>query len=95
MQTISTKYFGPTDHRGSRIKAQASGAKTTYWHDWDYSRHVELNHRSAALQLLKKLNWEEVKGTWIMGGTEDGYIFVNTYDTSGYSINFHQEEEDA
>ena len=81
MQTISTKYYGPTDHRGSRIKAQASGAKTTYWHDWEYGKNTEENYREAAKQLLIKLNWESVSGSWIMGGTKDGYVFVNNSET--------------
>lgn len=87
MQTISTKYFGPTDHRGSRIKASKSYGKNVYWHDYDYSMNTEENHREAAKQLLIKLNWESVSGSWIMGGTKDGYIFVNNSETF-YCIHF-------
>lgn len=95
MQTILTKYFGPTDHRGTRIRAKASYAKTTYWHDWDYSKNAEENYREAARQLLIKLNWESVAGSWVMGSLTGGdYIFVNTSDQF-YSINFNETEEAA
>ena len=89
MQTISTQYYGPTDHRGSRVRAKASYGKTTYWHDWDYSLSNMENHREAAKQLMIKLNWESVSGSWIMGGTKDGYIFVNNSETF-YNIHFDE-----
>jgi len=55
MQAITTKYLGPTDHRGSRIKATTEAGSKTY--DWDAELGVEDNHRKAALRLALHLGW--------------------------------------
>lgn len=88
MQTISTQYYGPTDHRGSRVRAKASYAKTTVWYDWDYRLSPEDNHKEAARQLIVKLEWDQLLGDWVMGGTEKGYIFVST--DSSFKLSFKQ-----
>jgi len=77
MQTIITKYLGPTATLGSRIKAMtSSGHKgSTYTVGWDHSLNVEGNHTYAAQLLLNKLGWQ---GKWRMGGLPSGYVFVNT-----------------
>ncbi len=77
MQTIITKYLGPTATLGSRIKAMtSSGHKgSTYTVGWDHSLNVEGNHTHAAQLLLNKLGWQ---GKWRMGGLHSGYVFVNT-----------------
>jgi hypothetical protein len=77
MQTIITKYLGPTATLGSRIKAMtSSGHKgSTYTVEWDHSLNVEGNHTYAAQLLLNKLGWQ---GKWRMGGLTSGYVFVNT-----------------
>ena len=60
MQAIVTKYSGPTNHRGARIKATAhtgqGGSITT---PWDYALDTCANHRAAALALANKYNWLE------------------------------------
>jgi hypothetical protein len=77
MQTIITKYLGPTATLGSRIKAMtSSGHKgSTYTVGWDHSLNVEGNHTYAAQLLLNKLGWQ---GKFRMGGLTSGYVFVNT-----------------
>jgi hypothetical protein len=77
MQTIITKYLGPTATLGSRIKAMtSSGHKgSTYTVGWDHSLNVEGNHTYAAQLLLNKLGW---KGKFRMGGLDSGFVFVNT-----------------
>ena len=58
MQTITTKYAGPTNSRGSRIlvkswiKNKAVG--------WTYSLNAEDNHKAAALQLVQAINADRV-----------------------------------
>jgi len=77
MQTIMTKYLGPTDTKGPRVKAMTSSGHrgSTYTVGWDHSLDVEGNHTQVAQLLLDKLGW---KGDWRMGGLTTGFVFVNT-----------------
>ena len=79
MQTISTKYFGPTNTRGPRVKAMTSSGHrgSTYTVEWDDSLDVEGNHAAAAQKLLDKIGW---RGEWRMGAMDRGYVFVNATD---------------
>ena len=78
MQTISTKYLGPTNAHGSRIKARQSGS---YGHkpvsvtiSWDYSLSTEQNHTNAAKAVAQKLGWS---GDWVGGDNgSSGLVFV-------------------
>ncbi len=54
-QAIVTKYFGPTNSRGSRIKATCA-AKTIIV-AYDYSLNPENNHIAVANALAIKLEW--------------------------------------
>lgn len=74
MQTITTKYLGPTDHRGSRYKATHTGGYTSVTLNADHSMNAEANHVEAALALAEKLGWE---GYYTGGHTQDGMVFVN------------------
>ena len=72
MQAIQTKYLGPTDSRGARIKAFAQAGSMTF--DWDYELNPDQNAHKAAKAFCKKFNWE-----WhLIGGClKDGsYVFV-------------------
>jgi len=76
-QTIITRYLGPTNHRGSRIKATAWRASVTvpYPHELNSDRA----HRAAAEALCAKL--AEGEGVWnITAGADlpagNGYAFV-------------------
>jgi hypothetical protein len=55
MQAILTKYLGPTNFRGARIKASAQAGSVTV--PWDYELNVEKNHQQAAEALCEKLGW--------------------------------------
>ena len=68
-QAITTKYIGPTDFRGSRVKATAAGGNVTL--EWDDSLNSTANHSAAASALASKLDWH---GHWIPGGHHDGSI---------------------
>lgn len=78
MQAIQTKYLGPTNHRGARIKATCDSGSVTV--SWDYSHNVEDNHRLAAEALSLKLGWLMVThGTVHTGSLPDGsfcHVFV-------------------
>jgi hypothetical protein len=54
-QAIVTKYLGPTNHRGSRVKATAQAGSITI--HWDDALDVSANHARAALALAKKFGW--------------------------------------
>ena len=73
-QAIETRYLGPTNHRGSRIKAQAWAGSVTV--PYNHALNIEDNHRAAATALLAKLGWQ---GSYAQGGNAkgDGYVFVN------------------
>jgi hypothetical protein len=48
---IRTKFLGPTNHRGSRIKAETlSGKSVTI--PWNYGLNIDGNHRAAATACL-------------------------------------------
>lgn len=73
-QAIVTKWFGPTDFRGSRIKASADAGSVTI--PWDFALSVERNHERAAETLAVKFGWVEYSsyvGGSLPGG---GYAFV-------------------
>jgi len=72
-QAISTKYLGPTNVRGSRVKATAEAGSLTL--SWDDALDSYANHAAAALMLANKFNWG---GVWYGGGTGHGYVFVDT-----------------
>lgn len=70
-QAIVTKYLGPTNHRGSRVKATCEAGSVTV--AWDDALDVADNHAKAVRALLIKLDWDR---SFIGGGTKDGYVFV-------------------
>jgi len=76
-QAIETKYIGPTNFKGSRIKASCAAGSITvnYLSELD----VEENHFNAAFTLIKKLGWHEKspKNKWRGGGVKKGYVFVD------------------
>ena len=65
-QAIVTRYYGPTDHRGSRVIARACAGSATV--PWDHALDCEANHTAAAQALADKLGW---KGKLIGGGLPD------------------------
>ena len=74
MQTISTKYLGPTNTRGSRVVAIASGNRAfRTWVSAGMSRSDNEPHEEAARKLAGKLEW---KGEMIGGHTKDGMVWV-------------------
>lgn len=55
MQAITTKYIGPTNTRGARIKARCAAGSLTV--GFDYALNEDERHRGAAEALRKKLGW--------------------------------------
>jgi hypothetical protein len=73
-QAISTRYLGPTNHRGARIKVTAEAGALTV--SWDHSLNVDENHAKAAKAFADRWDWG---GVWIGSPSPDGkgYVFVN------------------
>jgi hypothetical protein len=72
-QAIATKFIGPTNHRGARVKAYCQAGEFTM--PWDYALGVEDNHRKAATFLLDRLGWD---GNYHGGAMWHitGYVFI-------------------
>src|SRR4051812_13534711 len=64
---INTKFLGPTDSRGARVKATSQAGSLTL--AWDHALGASDNHAAAASALASKLRWA---GQWIAGGMPDG-----------------------
>jgi hypothetical protein len=78
MQAIITKYFGPTNFRGSRIKASCEAGSLTV--SYDYALNIDGNHDAAAKALAEKLGWTgDAFGALVGGGLPNGrgnaYVF--------------------
>ena len=72
MKAIETKYIGPTNYRGSRIKAFTEGGNQITI-GYDHSLESAKLHLKAAIALRDKMTW---KGKLIGGGSKGGYCFV-------------------
>jgi len=72
MKAILTKYIGPTDFRGARIKAwDMDGNSVTV--SYPYEMNQEERHRFAANALRLKMKWHaDIVG----GAIKGGYAFV-------------------
>ncbi len=70
-QAIQTKYLGPTDNRGARVKAMCDAGSHTV--PWDHAADVTDNHTLAAKALADRLGWV---GQWLGGALGDGYVYV-------------------
>jgi hypothetical protein len=74
VQAIVTKYIGPSNVRGSRVKATASAGSVIL--TWNDALNSEDNHAAAARKLAEKYQWS---GNWHCGGmpsNHGGYVFV-------------------
>lgn len=73
-QAITTRWFGPTNSKESRVKATADAGSLTV--PWQYDLSVYDNHLAAAMKLARKLEWF---GDWVGGGLpgDKGYVFTS------------------
>ena len=74
MQCIITKYLGPTNTRGARIKATASGSGKSVTISYPHELEGKAAHWEAARQLISKFGW-----TWTYHGgalKTGGYVFA-------------------
>lgn len=78
-QAIETRYLGPTNTKGGRIKATAWAGSITI--GYDHALNTEDAHKAAADALIAKMGWN---GTYAQGGNAKGtgYYFVNVQGTN-------------
>lgn len=75
LQTIQTKYLGPTTYKGSRISASCAAGSIIV--SWDHDLSAENNHLKAAMDLKYKLGWDIPLEQWRGGVLKNGtYVFV-------------------
>jgi hypothetical protein len=75
MQAIETKYMGPTNYRGSRIKATAYAGSITI--SYDDALSPEENHLMAAKALMAKFGWKgKLAGGGNPKGTGNYYVMI-------------------
>ena len=55
MQAIRTRYYGPSDVRGSRIQAKCE-ARTIYL-PYDHALNLDGNHKAACEALMTVMEW--------------------------------------
>ncbi len=72
MKSIVTKYLGPTDRRGSRIKASDCDNNSVVV-GLDHELSIEDAHAKAARALCKKMGWT---GKMAWGVVIGGYVYV-------------------
>lgn len=77
MHAIMTKFIGPSNTKGQRVKAWApsysESGPTSITLSWNSNLDPAENYRVAAKALAEKLGW---KGTLHSGYTAEGYVFV-------------------
>jgi hypothetical protein len=76
MNAIQTRYFGPSNTRGSRIKATCETGSITIGYPHELSDMA--CHALAAKALVKKLGWTDSHYGELLGGQlkNNDYVFV-------------------
>lgn len=90
MQTILTKYRGPTNTKPSKMIATASGHSTGFAHmqvimSYDDALSSAENHKEIAYRLIMKLDW---KGQYRCGDTKQGKVWVRITNQPEDSITY-------
>lgn len=70
-----TAYYGPTDHRGSRIKVTNKRTGKSRWHHWEYAVGGGITQHEWAVRECAVPDFTRVE---IGGETERGWLFVTT-----------------
>jgi hypothetical protein len=84
MQAITTRYCGPTNHRGSRIIVKAAAGRMMVGYD-DDSNGIDGAHHKAVRMFCERQGWT---GEMAQGTLPDGtrvFVFVSrlTFDAIG------------
>jgi hypothetical protein len=86
-QAIETKYFPPTNSRGSRIKVSAQAG--SIFVPWDPGLSEEDNYAAAARAYAKKMGWT---GKLVGGSLRSGdKVFVFDYGISSEVVDLGKD----
>ena len=82
MNAIQTRYFGPTNTRGARIKATCETGSITI--DYPHELSGMACHAKAAKALVVKLGWTDSFYGDLLGGqlANNDYVFVFDNESS-------------
>lgn len=77
-RAIQTRYLGPTNTQGSRVKAiarkrEGDMPELSLTDNWDHGSSVEENHARVAKLLAARMAWT---GVYVGGANDDGFCFV-------------------
>ena len=72
MKAIKTKYLGPTNFKGSRVRATDEDGNSIIL-SWDHALNSDKNHEAAAQALCDKMDWE---GRIVGGSLKDCMVWV-------------------
>jgi len=73
-RVIVTKFLGPTDRRGSRVKATSDVGSVTV--EWSHTIDAEANHKTAALALASRHGWSPNMTGGRMPPPGSSYVFI-------------------
>lgn len=74
-QAIITKYIGPTNTKGARVKATNGDGIKTYV-VWNHAKTTADNHKEAIATLRAKLGWMSDDALWSYGWLGDRMVAV-------------------
>ena len=74
MQAIIVKYVGPTDTKGTRMKATCEAGSLTISYDSEKSALENAEH--ALTLLVHKLDWHTRYPQWVGASLGDAWVFV-------------------
>lgn len=74
MLTITTKFYGPTNSRGARIRA--TDGKRRVFVSYEYGLSTEKAHEKAFLEFVRKFLKIEPNFRYVVGGNDEGYCFT-------------------
>jgi hypothetical protein len=78
LQAIQTRYFGPRNVKGSRIKAtSASGISKT--RPYDHALTPDENHCQAAEDLQNMLGWDGKMVCGVLPNGDRAFVFVEEF----------------
>lgn len=93
MQAIITKRIPATNRRGPRVKATCqSGSIIIDWYDTEQGDHM--CHRDAALELIRKLDWQDQVSIGEGGSMPDGNGYAFELEPAGNWWDNPSHEED-
>ena len=70
---FETRYYGPTDNAGPRIKVTNTRTGKSRWHHWDYSVNGGTDQHEHAVRECSAATFQSVA---YGGETKEGYLFA-------------------